>query len=135
MKASARFEIDGTSGCITYVYDEGAGYFGAPVRAVRVASAGNPTQVHLVPPGRTQFTPAIFDDLVDTITGERRVYPAFGRDARRTIEIAHAAYQSSADKLPVDLPLSPSAPVYQRGALPLLSEHRTAPPVPHLSSK
>jgi predicted dehydrogenase len=121
----ARFEIDGTSGCITYVYDEGAGYFGAPVRAVRVATAGNPTQVHIVPPGRTQFTPLIFDDLVDTMSGERQAYPAFGRDARRTIEIAHAAYQSTVDRSPVNLPLPASAPIYRHGALPLLSAHTT----------
>jgi predicted dehydrogenase len=124
-QGTAHFEIDGTAGCITYVYDEGAGYFGAPVRAVRIASAGKPTVVHVVPPGRTQFSPLVFGDLVDAISGERAAYPAFGADARRTIEIAHAAYESNARRRLVTLPLVAGSDIYQRGALPLLLEHRT----------
>jgi predicted dehydrogenase len=119
-EGTARFEIDGTGGYISYVYDEGAGYFGAPVRAVRVGSAEGPTVTHLVPPGRTQFTPRIFDDLVDTITGVRDAFRSFGPDGRRALEIALGAYQSAADHRPVSLPLVAGAPIYSSGAAPLL---------------
>lgn len=119
-EGSARFEIDGTSGYISYVYDEGAGYFGAPVRAVRVASAGQPTVIHHVPPGRTQFTPELFDDLVSSITGAHAAFRSFGRNGRRTLEIAHAAYQSTADRQPVNLPISAEHAIYGDGIVPLL---------------
>jgi predicted dehydrogenase len=119
-QGSARFEIDGMSGYISYVYDEGAGYFGAPVRAVRVVAAGRPTMVYLVPPGRTQFTPDLFDDLVASITGTGDAYRSFGPNGRRTLEIAHAAYQSAVYRQPVALPISPSEAIYREGTAPLL---------------
>ncbi len=125
-EGTARFEIDGTDGYICYVYDEGAGYFGGSVRAVRVGSAEGPTMTHHGPPGRTQFTPAIFADLVDTITGERKAFRSFGPDGRRALEIALAAYQSVADGRPAALPVSPDQPVYSAGAVPQL-ESRKAP--------
>jgi UDP-N-acetyl-2-amino-2-deoxyglucuronate dehydrogenase len=119
-EGTARFEIDGTTGYISYVYDEGAGYFGSAVRAVRVGSAEGPTTTHHVPPGRTQFTPQIFADLVDTITGDRQAFRSFGPDGRRALEIALAAYQSVADGRPASLPVDPGQPVYSAGAVPLL---------------
>jgi predicted dehydrogenase len=119
-EGTARFEIDGTDGYISYVYDEGAGYFGEPVRAVRVGSAAGQTVTHRVPPGRTQFTPQIFDDLVDTITSGQGPFRSFGPDGRRALEIALAAYQSVADGQPAALPVTPSAPVFAAGAVPLL---------------
>ncbi len=119
-EGTARFEIDGTDGYISYVYDEGAGYFGEPVRAVRVGSAGGQTVTHRVPPGRTQFTAQIFDDLVDTITSGQGAFRSFGPDGRRALEIALAAYQSVADGRPAALPVTPSTPVFAAGAVPLL---------------
>ncbi len=123
-EGTARFEIDGTAGYISYVYDEGAGYFGSNVRAVRVGPIEGPTVTHYVPPGRTQFTPAIFADLVDTITGERNAFRSFGPDGRRTLEIALAAYQSVADGAPAALPVGPDQPVYASGAVPLLESRK-----------
>jgi predicted dehydrogenase len=125
-EGTARFEIDGTRGYISYVYDEGAGYFGSPVRAVRVGSAEGSTVTHFVPPGRTQFTPQLFSDLVDTITGEREAFRSFGPDGRRTLEIALAAYQSVAQGRPAALPVEPAQPVYADGAVPLLLSRRAA---------
>jgi predicted dehydrogenase len=123
-EGTARFEIDGSAGYISYVYDENAGYFGAAVRAVRVGSAEGPTTTYHVPPGRTQFTPQIFADLVDTITGERQAFRSFGPDGRRALEIALAAYQSMADGRPAALPVDPGQPVYSAGAAPLLLSRR-----------
>lgn len=125
-EGTARFEIDGTAGYISYVYDEGAGYFGSSVRAVRVGSVAGPTVTHHVPPGRTQFTPAIFADLVDTITGERSAFRSFGPDGRRALEIALAAYQSVADGAPAALPLGAGQPVYSAGAVPLLESRKAS---------
>jgi predicted dehydrogenase len=123
-EGTARFEIDGTDGYICYVYDEGAGYFGEPVRAVRVGSAGGQTVTHRVPPGRTQFTPQLFDDLAGTITGGQDTFRSFGPDGRRALEIALAAYQSVADGRPAALPVTAASPVYASGAVPLLLSRR-----------
>jgi predicted dehydrogenase len=125
-EGTARFEINGTAGYISYVYDEGAGYFGSNVRAVRAGSVTGPTVTHHVPPGRTQFTPAIFADLVDTITGERSAFRSFGPDGRRALEIALAAYQSVADGAPAALPVGPDKPAYSAGAVPLLESRKAA---------
>ena len=125
-EGTARFEIDGSTGYISYVYDEGAGYFGSSVRAVRVGSAEGPTVTHHVPPGRTQFTSEIFDDLADTISGERTAFRSFGPEGRRTLEIALAAYQSVADGAPAALPVTAGQPVYADGAVPLLQEWKAA---------
>lgn len=125
-EGTARFEIDGTAGYISYVYDEGAGYFGGAVRAVRVGTAEGPTLTHHVPPGRTQFTPELFADLVDTITGDRDAFRSFGPDGRRTLEIALAAYESADSGRPAALPVTPDRPVYAAGAVPLLQSRKAA---------
>jgi predicted dehydrogenase len=125
-EGTARFEIDGTAGYISYVYDEGAGYFGSAVRAVRVGSAEGPTVTHHIPPGRTQFTPAIFADLVDTITGDASAFRSFAPDGRRALEIALAAYQSVADGAPATLPVPRDQAVYSRGAVPLLESRKAS---------
>ncbi|HEY3980770.1 MAG TPA: Gfo/Idh/MocA family oxidoreductase [Streptosporangiaceae bacterium] len=125
-EGTARFEIDGTAGYISYVYDEGAGYFGGAVRAVRVGTAEGPTLTHHVPPGRTQFTPELFADLVDTITGDRDAFCSFGPDGRRTLEIALAAYESADSGVPAALPVTAGRPVYAAGAVPLLESRKAA---------
>ncbi len=119
-EGTARFEIDGTDGYISYVYDENAGYFGAPVRAVRVGSAEGQTVTHYVPPGRTQFNHQIFDDLVDTISGRGNAFRSYGQHGRRALEIAFAAYQSVAAGAPVHLPIPADQPIYRDGPVPLL---------------
>lgn len=119
-EGTARFEINGTDGYISYVYDENAGYFGAPVRAVRVGSAEGDTVTHHVPPGRTQYTPEIFDDLVDTISGDRDAFVSYGQHGRRALEIALAAYQSAATGTPMRLPIPADEPIYRDGSAPLL---------------
>jgi predicted dehydrogenase len=123
-EGTAKFEISGTAGYIAYVYDENMGYFGGPVRSVRVGSATGSTTTHHIPPGRTQFTAEIFNDLVDTITGERNVYPAFGRQGRRTLEVAQAAYLSTDVNRFVDLPISNDSELYTEGTVDLLLTHR-----------
>lgn len=123
-EGTARFEINGTRGHISYVYDENAGYFGSPVRAVRVGSVGGQTVTHYVPPGRTQFTPVLFDDLAGTISGETSSFASFGPHGRRTLEIAHAAYLSVATGQPVSLPLTPDQDIYSGGPVPFLLEQK-----------
>jgi predicted dehydrogenase len=124
-EGTAKFEINGTSGYIAYVYDDNMGYFGGPVRSVRVGSATGPTTSHHIAPGRTQFTPELFDDLVDTILGVRHSYPATGRDGRRTLEVAQAAYQSTEEDRFVPLPITNDSELYTQGTVELLLAHRT----------
>ena len=119
-EGTARFEINGTRGHISYVYDENAGYFGASVRAVRVGSVSGQTVTHYVPPGRTQFTSVLFDDLVDTIAGDGSAFRSFGPDGRRTLEIAHAAYLSVETGLPTELPLTADQAIYSDGPITFL---------------
>lgn len=126
-QGSSRFEIGGTMGFISYVYDEGAGYFGAAVRAVRVGSMEGDTVVHKVAPGRTQFTHELFDDLADAIAGTASSYPAYGSHGRRAVEIAHAAYHSAATGGPVVLPLDANFALYRSGPVPMLLSHRKKP--------
>jgi predicted dehydrogenase len=88
--------------------------------AVRVASADRPAMTHYVPPGRTQFTPEIFDDLVDSIMGDRDAFRSYGPDGRRALEIAHAAYQSTVAQRPVRLPIPADSSLYHGGTVPIL---------------
>ena len=92
-----------------------AGYFGAPVRAVRVGSASGQTVTHYVPQGRTQFTPVLFDDLVHTLTGAGSAFRSFDPDGRQTLEIANAAYPSVETGLPAELPLTADQAIYSDG--------------------
>ncbi len=124
-QGSSRFEIGGTAGFISYVYDEGAGYFGSAVRAVRVGSVEGETVVHKVPPGRSQFTPQIYDDLAAALSGTAASYPAYGRDGRRAVEIAHAAYRSAETGESVHLPLGPEFALYEKGPTAMLLAQRT----------
>ena len=123
-QGSSRFEIGGTKGFISYVYDEGAGYFGSPVRAVRVGSVEETTVVHKVPRGRAQFTPRIYDDLAGALGGATDGYPAYGRHGRRAVEIAHAAYLSAETGETVRLPLEAGSAFYQCGPTDMLLAQR-----------
>jgi predicted dehydrogenase len=125
-EGTAKFEINGTTGYISYVYDENMGYFGGPVRSVRVGSATGSTTSYHIPPGRTQFTPELYEDLVDTVSGVRDVYPATGKNGRRTLEVAQAAYLSTDVNRFVDLPISNDSELYTEGTVELLLAHKKA---------
>jgi predicted dehydrogenase len=125
-EGTAKFEINGTTGYISYVYDENMGYFGGPVRSVRVCSVTGSTTSYHIPPGRTQFTPELYEDLVDTVSGVRDVYPATGKNGRRTLEVAQAAYLSTDVNRFVDLPISNDSELYTEGTVELLLAHKKA---------
>jgi predicted dehydrogenase len=125
-EGTAKFEINGTTGYISYVYDENMGYFGGPVRSVRVGSVTGSTTSYHIPPGRTQFTPELYEDLVDTVSGVRDVYPATGKNGRRTLEVAQAAYLSTDVNRFVDLPISNDSELYTEGTVELLLAHKKA---------
>jgi myo-inositol 2-dehydrogenase/D-chiro-inositol 1-dehydrogenase len=120
-EGGAAYEIDGTSGHLSFVYDEVAGYFGYPVMGIKVKSVGQPTVTHHIPPGRTQFRPEIYKDLVETIVDGKGSYPSFGRDGRRTLEIALAAYKSTAEGKPVSVPIDKADPLYSEGTRRILN--------------
>jgi hypothetical protein len=53
------------------------------------------------------------------------VYPATGRDGRRTLEVAQAAYLSTEVNRFVDLPIPNESELYSEGTVKLLLAHRT----------
>jgi hypothetical protein len=59
--------------------------------------------------------PQLYRDLVETLAGREQSYPAFGRDGRRSLEAAVAAYASDARGAIVEVPIPASDPVYERG--------------------
>jgi len=111
----AAFSIQGTEGYMTFVYDEPVGYFGFPVRAIRVFREGRPSETHYLPLEFNVVEPQLYRDLVDTIAGRAASYPAFADDGRRALEVAVAAYASDARRVIVDVPIPDSDPVYARG--------------------
>ena len=111
----AGFSIQGTDGYMTFVYDEPVGYFGFPVRAIRVFREGQPTETHYLPLEFNVMEPQLYRDLIETLAGRDRSYPAFGTDGRRSLEAAVAAYASDARKAIVEVPIPASDPVYERG--------------------
>jgi predicted dehydrogenase len=118
---NAALTVLGTEGSLSFVYDEGNGYFGSPARGVRVKSFGRPATTHYLPPDRVWFQPDIYADFAAAIEGSGS-YPALGEDGRRMLEIAHAAYKSAVDWAPVALPLATSEEVYSAGVAAVLSE-------------
>jgi predicted dehydrogenase len=111
----AGFSIQGTDGYMVFTYDEPVGYFGFPVRAIRVFREGLPAETHYLPLEFNVMEPQLYRDLVDTLAGGSQSYPAFGRDGRRALEVAVAAYVSDARRTIVKLPIPASDPVYERG--------------------
>ena len=109
------FSIQGTEGYMVFVYDESVGYFGFPVRAIRVFREGRPTETHHLPLEFNVMEPQLYRDLVDTFSGRAATYPAFGEDGRRALEVAVAAYVSDTRRTIVDLPIATDDPVYERG--------------------
>ena len=115
LHGDAGFSIQGTDGYMVFVYDEPVGYFGFPVRAIRVFREGQPTETHHLPLEFNVMEPQLYRDLVETLAGKAQSYPAFGRDGRRALEVAVAAYISDARRTIVEVPIPASDPVYERG--------------------
>jgi predicted dehydrogenase len=115
LHGDAGFSIQGTDGYMTFVYDEPVGYFGFPVRAIRVFREGQATQTHHLPLEFNVMEPQLYRDLVDTLAGRAQSYPAYGSDGRRSLEAAVAAYASDARRAIVEVPIPASDPVYERG--------------------
>lgn len=114
-EGDAHVSIMGATGHLSFVYDEGIGYFGFPVRAVRHFAENEPTRTHYMPPVRDMYAPQLYSDLVRGIRGEGPAYPAPGEAGRKALEIALAAYKSAATRELIVLPLPEHDPVYARG--------------------
>ena len=76
---------------------------------------------------RTQFTPQIYDDLAGALAGTGAAYPAYGRDGRRAVEIAHAAYHSADTGETVRLPLDSGFALYESGPTAMLLARQKEP--------
>jgi predicted dehydrogenase len=111
----AGFSVQGTDGHMVFVYDEQTGYFGAPVRAVRVFREGRPSETHYLPPEFNVMEPQLYRDVVAAFGGSPERYPAYGADGRRALEVALAAYAADTRRALVDLPVAPDDPVYSSG--------------------
>jgi predicted dehydrogenase len=116
----AGLSIQGSEGYLTFVYDEQMAYYGAPVRAIRVFREREPSQTHYLPLEYNLMEPQMYRDLVAALSGDPLRYPAYGREGRRALEVALAAYAADARGQVVPLPLSPTDPVYGRGVAGLL---------------
>jgi predicted dehydrogenase len=121
----AAVRIMGTRGHIAFVFDENMGYYGAPARAVRCSTEGEPTRTWYMEIGRPFFRTPMFEDIGATFDGRSSAYPVTGVDGRRAIETIFAAYRSAVTGHEVALPL-PVDDLYTQG----LSALRAAPAVP-----
>jgi predicted dehydrogenase len=112
--------VYGSEGHLQVVFDERAGYFGAPARAIRHFAEAEPTATHTLPLEYAMVEAQLFRDLVTTLSGEARAYPAYGEDGRRAIEATLAAYAADARTSWIELPISPDDPLYARGVAALV---------------
>jgi predicted dehydrogenase len=112
--------VYGSEGYLEAIFDERAGYFGGPARAIRHIVEGQPMCTHSLSRDYAMVEPQLFADLDATLSGTSVAYPAYGEDGRHMIEVALAAYAAAARNSWVELPLSPDDPVYQRGVAALL---------------
>jgi predicted dehydrogenase len=113
--------VYGSAGHLEVVFDERAGYFGAPARAIRhVAGDGEPTCTHALQQGYAMVESELYADLVATLSGESHAYPAYGEDGRRALEVTLAAYAADARHSWIQLPVPPDDPLYQRGVAALV---------------
>jgi UDP-N-acetyl-2-amino-2-deoxyglucuronate dehydrogenase len=115
VEGGASLNILGSNGYLSFVYDEAVGYYGWPVRAIRVITEGKPSTAHYMPYVRHLFAPQLYRDLADAVAGERASYPAYGPDGRKALEVALAAYSAHGRQARVPLPLDRSDPVYTGG--------------------
>ena len=121
----AALRIIGTRGHIEFVFDENMGYYGAPARAVRCTSAGEPTRTYYQEIGRPFFRAPMFEDIAREFSGEAGAYPVTASDGRRAIETIFAAYRSAGTGEQVTLPL-PADELYTRGLSAVMSTALTA---------
>jgi predicted dehydrogenase len=119
-EGDAALSIIGTNGHLRFVYDEWAGYYGQPVRAIRQMAVGQPSQTHYLPPVREMVSSQLHRDFQRAVDGEEAAYPAYGDAGRIVLEVVMAAYSAAITGVPASLPLSINDPVYARGvsALP-----------------
>jgi predicted dehydrogenase len=110
----ASLSIMGSTGHISFEFDEHMGYYGVPARAVRLFPASGPSRTWYMPFVRTFFTPELFKDIGVTVDGGSSPYPAAVEDARRAVEVVFAAYRSAATRTIVELPL-PQDELYRKG--------------------
>jgi predicted dehydrogenase len=111
----AGVHIVGTAGHLAFTFDEWAGYYGNPVRAIRVLAQDKPTVSHYLSATRGMFPPQIYVDLMRACAGESSAYAASVADARKALEVTLAAYKSAAMGALVRLPLPVDDPLYRHG--------------------
>lgn len=114
----ATLRIIGTDGHIEFVFDEHMGYYGAPARAVRCTTSGEPTRTWYPQLGRPFFRAPMFDALAAAFAGDPDAYPVTALDGRRAIETIFAGYMAAATSAEVALPMAEDD-MYTRG-LPAL---------------
>lgn len=119
-EGDGRLSIMGTEGHITFLFDEGNGYYGMPARGFKVGRVGGDTRVwHRPLTWYRLFAPEIFSDFAAAVDGEDPSrYATHGAEGRRAIELALAAYRAGEEGGAgglVSLPLPSSDPVYAGG--------------------
>lgn len=117
-EGDGRVSIMGTEGHITFLFDEGNGYYGMPARALRISRVGRDARIWHKPLSWYRlFEPQLFTDFGAAVRdNDRTRYAAHGEDGRRAIELALCAYRADAEGgAPLALPLRPSEPIYAQG--------------------
>ena len=120
LHGDASFSIQGTEGHMVFVYDEPVGYFGYPVRAIRVFREGEPTQTHHLPLEFNVMDPQMYRDLITTVEEGTNTFPAMGPDGRRALEVVFAAYASDVRRENVSVPIPVTDPLFTEGIRALL---------------
>jgi predicted dehydrogenase len=112
----AALTIVGTKAYLSFVYDEGAGFFGCAARAIRLASHGSPARTWYLAPERPWFQSHLYTEFAAAVSArDPKLYRAPGQAGRRALEIALASYASGASGAAVSLPLQPDHPIYPGG--------------------
>ncbi|ADB53418.1 Gfo/Idh/MocA family protein [Conexibacter woesei] len=116
-EGDARLSIMGTEGHITFLFDEGTGYYGMPARGFKVGRVGSDGRIwHRPLTWYRLFMPELFSDFAAAVDhGEPSRYAAHGAEGRRAIELALGAYRAAEEGATVALPLTAADPVYERG--------------------
>jgi len=116
-EGDGRLSIMGTEGHITFLFDEGNGYYGMPARGLKIGRVGGDARIwHRPLSWYRLFAPEIFSDFAAAVDGgDPSRYAAHGAEGRRAIELALAAYRAGVEGVPTPLPLSPVDPVYEGG--------------------
>lgn len=122
-EGDGRISIMGTEGHITFLFDEGNGYYGMPARGLKIGHVGGDARIwHRPLSWYRLFAPEIFTDFAAAVDqNDPSRYAAHGAEGRRAIELTLAAYRAGVDGRTAALPLDPADPVYAGGfaALPV----------------